>query len=153
MSISDELSKLNELRKQGIVSEQEFEAAKAKVLSSNFSYSMPDALEARKLWPMLIHLTQLCGCLAPLVGWIVPIVIWQMQKDKIPECDAHGRAVANWLISFLIYSVVAFLLAFVIIGIPILFVLGILAVVFPVIGAIKANNGELWEYPMAIRFV
>ncbi|HCN10463.1 MAG TPA: hypothetical protein DIT01_21255 [Lentisphaeria bacterium] len=152
MSISDELSKLNELREQGTLSEQEFEAAKAKVLSGNLS-SMPDALEARKLWPMLIHLTQLCGCLVPLVGWIVPIVIWQMQKDKIPECDAHGRAVANWLISFLIYSVVAFLLAFVIIGIPILFVLGILAVVFPVIGAIKANNGELWEYPMAIRFV
>jgi uncharacterized Tic20 family protein len=152
MSISDELSKLNELREQGTLSEQEFEAAKAKVLSGNLS-SMPDALEDRKLWPMLIHLTQLCGCLVPLVGWIVPIVIWQMQKDKIPECDAHGRAVANWLISFLIYSVVAFLLAFVIIGIPILFVLGILAVVFPVIGAIKANNGELWEYPMAIRFV
>jgi uncharacterized Tic20 family protein len=152
MSISDELSRLNELREQGTLSEQEFETAKAKVLSGNSS-SMPDALEARKLWPMLIHLTQLCGCLVPLVGWIVPIVIWQMQKDKIPECDVHGRAVANWLISFLIYSVVAFLLAFVIIGIPILFVLGILAVVFPVIGAIKASNGDLWEYPMAIRFV
>ena len=41
----------------------------------------------------------------------------------------------------------------IIIGIPILFVLGILAVVFPIIGAIKAYNGELWEYPMAIRFV
>lgn len=152
MSISDELGRLNELRGQGALSEQEFESAKAKVLSGNSS-SMPDALEARKLWTMLIHLTQFCGYLVPLAGWIVPIIIWQMQKDNIPGCDAHGRAVANWLISFLIYFVVAFLLAFIIIGIPILFVLGILAVVFPIIGAIKAYNGELWEYPMAIRFV
>jgi uncharacterized Tic20 family protein len=152
MNLSDELDRLNELRQQGALSEQEFEAAKAKVLSGNSS-SMPDALEAGKLWTMLIHLTQLCGYLVPLAGWIVPIVIWQMQKDKIPECDAHGRAVANWLISLLIYLVVAFLLSFIIIGIPILLVLGILGVVFPVIGAIKACNGEPWEYPMAIRFV
>ena len=152
MSISDELSRLNELREQGALSEQEFESAKAKALSGNSS-SMPDALEARKLWTMLIHLTQFCGYLVPLAGWIVPIIIWQMQKDNIPGCDAHGRAVANWLISFLIYFVVAFLLAFIIVGIPILFVLGILGVVFPIIGAIKAYNGELWEYPMAIRFV
>lgn len=152
MSVSDELGKLNELRGQGALSEQEFESAKAKVLSGNSS-SMADFMEARKLWTMLIHVTQFCGYLVPLAGWIVPIVIWQMQKDKIPECDAHGRAVVNWLISFLIYFVVAFLLAFIIIGIPILFVLGILAVVFPIIGAIKAYSGELWEYPMAIRFV
>ena len=152
MSISDELGKLNELRAQGALSEEEFESAKANILSGDSS-SMRDAWEATKLWPMLIHATQLCSCLAPLVGWIVPILIWQMQKDKIPECDAHGRAVANWLISFLIYSVVGFLLALILIGIPILIVLSILAVVFPVIGAIKANNGELWEYPMAIRFL
>ena len=152
MSVSDELGKLNELKKQGALSEQEFESAKAKILSSNSS-SMADIMEARKLWAMSIHVTQFCGYLVPLAGWIVPIVIWQMQKDKIPECDAHGRAVVNWLISFLIYFVLAFLLAFIIIGIPILFVLSILAVVFPIIGAIKAYNGELWEYPMAIRFV
>jgi hypothetical protein len=32
-------------------------------------------------------------------------------------------------------------------------VLGILAVVFPIIGGIKANNGELWHYPMTINII
>jgi uncharacterized Tic20 family protein len=30
--------------------------------------------------------------------------------------------------------------------------LGILAVVFPIIGGLKANNGEVWKYPLSITF-
>ncbi len=37
------------------------------------------------------------------------------------------------------------------IGGPLLIVLGVLGVVFPVIAAIKANNGVVWQYPLTIR--
>jgi uncharacterized protein len=34
-----------------------------------------------------------------------------------------------------------------------LMVLAVLAIVFPIIGGIKANNGEFWDYPITIRFL
>jgi uncharacterized Tic20 family protein len=61
--------------------------------------------------------------------------------------------VVNWLISSLIYFVVSLVLAIVLIGILGLVALGIMSIVFPIIGGIKANNGELWEYPLTIKFL
>lgn len=112
----------------------------------------PDEQQARQ-WAMFLHLSQLAGYVIPLVGLIAPIVIWQMKKDEYPILDEHGKAVVNWLISELIYGAICFVLVFIVIGFPMLMVLGILAVVFPIIGGIKANNGELWHYPMAINIL
>jgi len=112
----------------------------------------PDEQQARQ-WAMFLHLSQLAGYIIPLVGLIAPIVIWQMKKDEYPILDEHGKAVVNWIISELIYGAICFVLVFIVIGFPMLMVLGILAVIFPIIGGIKANNGELWHYPMAINIL
>ena len=106
-----------------------------------------------KQWAMFLHLSQLAGFILPLLGLIAPIIIWQTQKAEFPILDAHGKAVVNWIISELIYGAIGFVLVFVVIGIPILAVLGILGIVFPIIGGLKANNGELWHYPMTINIV
>jgi uncharacterized protein len=45
------------------------------------------------------------------------------------------------------------LLFFVFIGIPLLLMLAALCVIFPIIGGIKANNGELWKYPLSITII
>ncbi len=76
-----------------------------------------------------------------------------MKKDEIPEIDVHGKIVVNWLISAIIYLAVGVLLTFVLIGIPLLFILAGLCIVFPVIGGIKANNGEVWNYPLTIQIL
>jgi uncharacterized protein len=34
-----------------------------------------------------------------------------------------------------------------------LYALWVLNIVFPIIGGIKANGGELWEYPLTIKFL
>ncbi|MCK5280750.1 MAG: DUF4870 domain-containing protein [Cyclobacteriaceae bacterium] len=47
----------------------------------------------------------------------------------------------------------AIVFVFILIGIPILIVLAILQVVFVIIAAIKADNGELFHYPLTIRFI
>lgn len=67
--------------------------------------------------------------------------------------DVHGKIVVNWLISAIIYSAVCLLLTFLLIGIPLLFILAGLCIVFPVIGGIKANNGEVWNYPLTIQIL
>ncbi len=112
----------------------------------------PDEQQARQ-WAMFLHLSQLAGYIIPLIGLIAPIIIWQTKKEEYPILDEHGKIVINWIISELIYGAICSVLLFVIIGFPMLMILGILAVVFPIIGGIKANNGELWRYPMTINII
>ena len=109
--------------------------------------------EATREWSMYLHLSLLAGFAIPMAGFIAPIIIWQVKKDELPEVDVHGKIVTNWIISSLIYTVVSLFLVFLVIGIPCLVVLGILNIAYPIIGGLKANNGEVWHYPMTIRFI
>ena len=104
-----------------------------------------------RFWAMLLHLSVFASYAAPLAGLIVPILIWQLQKESYPSIDDHGKEVANFVLSLYIYTIAAGLLCLVFIGIPLLFILAAVGVAFPIIGAIKANNGELWHYPAMIR--
>ena len=106
-----------------------------------------------KEWAMLLHFSLLAGFVVPFAGLVVPIIIWQLKKTEFPEIDDHGKVVVNWMISGIIYAAVCSLLSFILIGIPLLIVLGALAIIFPIIGGIKANNGELWKYPLSIPFL
>lgn len=102
---------------------------------------------------MFLHLSQLASLVVPGAGIILPIVLWQTQKEKMPALDAHGKMAVNWMISHLIYVIVSVVLMIVIIGFFTLLAAVVLGIVFPIIGSIKANNGELWEYPLTIKFL
>jgi uncharacterized protein len=107
-----------------------------------------------RTWAMVLHLSLLAGyTVVPLVGLIAPIVIWQIKKNEMPAIDEHGKIVVNWIISSLIYSAIGFVLMFILIGVPILIALYVLGIVFPIIGAIKANSGIAWKYPLSINFI
>jgi uncharacterized Tic20 family protein len=99
----------------------------------------------------------LAGALIPLGGYVIPIVIWQMKKAEFPGLDRHGKNAVNWMITAFIFAVACMVLIFTvigaIIGIPGLWVLGLISLAFPVIAAIKANNGEAWKYPLAFEFM
>lgn len=102
---------------------------------------------------LFLHLSQLANLIIPIAGIVLPIVLWQTQKDKMPALDAHGKMIVNWLISSLIYSVVSVILMFVIVGFFTLIAVALMGIIFPIIGAVKANNGEFWEYPLTIKFL
>ena len=101
---------------------------------------------------MLMHLSQFAGAAVPGAGLVLPIVMWATNKDQSPTIDRHGKNIFNFMLSMLIYICVSVLLIFVLVGILTTIVLAILAIAFPIIAAIKANNGEYWDYPLCIRF-
>ncbi len=101
----------------------------------------------------VLHLSQYSGFLVPFAGFIVPILIWQLMKDDVPGLDEHGKNVTNWLLSSLIYAFISGVLTIVLIGFLGLIAVAIMALVFPVIGAVKANDGIVWKYPTTIEFV
>jgi hypothetical protein len=108
-----------------------------------------------KQWAMLLHLSQLAGVLVPGLGLAAPIVIWQIKKSQFPELDPHGKMVTNWIISVLIYCVAASLLSVITCGFgALLFVpIAVVAIVFPILGGLKARDGLLWQYPLTIIFL
>ncbi len=101
---------------------------------------------------MLLHLSQLSSVIVPGLGFVLPIIMWATNKDKNEEIDQHGKVTLNWMISLFIYSIVCAVLWIVIIGMLGFGILVILNLVFAIVAAIKANNGELWVYPLSIRF-
>ena len=103
---------------------------------------------------LFLHLSGLAFALIFPIGILLPIILWQTQRDKMPALDAHGKMVTNWMISATIYFIVSFILMFVLVGFLTAAVVWLLSVIFPIIGALKANNdGELWDYPLTIKFL
>jgi uncharacterized Tic20 family protein len=104
-------------------------------------------------WSMFLHLSLFAGHAVPLGGIIAPIIIWQTQKQTMPEIDEHGKNAVNWIISNILYVLICIPLCFIFVGFLLLIILGVLNIVFPIMAALEANEGRAWHYPLAIRFV
>ena len=74
-------------------------------------------------------------------------------REESSFIDANGKAAINFQISVSIYGFVALILVFVLVGIPLLVALGIFTLVVVIMAAIKASNGEEFNYPLSIRFL
>ena len=154
MSFADEIQKLNDLKQAGAISEQEYQDAKESLLAQNrpAEPKPPCASLDANTWGLFLHLSQFMAYIIPLAGLIVPLVLWQVKKDESAVIDRHGRIVMNWILTELVLLLILVPLCFILIGFPLLFILGVLGIIFPIIGAIKAGNGEVWPYPCSIRF-
>lgn len=101
-------------------------------------------------WSMFIHFSVLAGWVIPLAGIVVPVLLWQIKKDELPGIVPHAHVVMNWIASSFVYFLICFVLTFVVIGVFGFIVLGLATLIFSLYGGIKANEGELWEYPGTI---
>jgi uncharacterized Tic20 family protein len=113
-----------------------------------------------RMWAMFCHLAGLAGFVVPVVisGIIAPLVIWQIKKDEHPFIDEHGKEAVNFQISMSLYTLIGSIVCIItcvgMILIP--FFIGavyIIDLVFLLIAAVKANNGERYYYPICIRFI
>lgn len=103
---------------------------------------------------VLTHLSQLLDLVTVIGGFIVPLIIWITQKDKVLGMDTHGKMILNFQISVFIYSIISIPLIFLFgVGIILLILIGIIAILFPILNAIKVSNGEIPNYPFSINFI
>lgn len=99
-----------------------------------------------------MHLSLFASIIVPGAGLVLPIVMWVTNKDQSTAIDQHGKNILNFLISMLIYAVASIALMFIFVGIFTFIAVAIVSIVFPIIAAIKANDGQYWPYPLCIRF-
>ena len=99
----------------------------------------------------LTHLSGLAGYVVPLGGVVVPIIIWAVKSESRVISSVAKQALLLNFVVFVAAALAAVLLLTVIL-IPLVFlfwiVLGIFAIVLPVVGAIKASDGVYYRYPI-----
>lgn len=93
--------------------------------------------------------------LAALVGlsFLGPLVVMVTQGTKSPFVRRHAVEALNFQISMLIYGIVSAILVLVLVGIIGLIAVGLMWLILPIMGTIKAANGEEYRYPLTIRLV
>ena len=107
-----------------------------------------------RTWCVACHLSALAGFVLPAFGHILgPLIVWLVKRGDSSEIDAHGKEALNFQISMLIYNIVAGVLCLLLIGFALLAVLHILNVVFVIIAALKASEGQLYRYPLTLRLI
>ena len=102
---------------------------------------------------VVTHLCQLLTCITGFGGLIVPLILWATQKDRIEGMDSHGKAIINFQLSIIIYSIISAIFIIVGIGILMLIAISIAAFVLPIVNAIKTSNGQLPSYPLSLNFI
>jgi uncharacterized Tic20 family protein len=97
------------------------------------------------------HLSGLAGYIIPFGGIVVPIIIWIVKSESRVISSIAKQAVLLNLIVFLFFCVGAVLFLTIIL-IPAVIVgwcvLLLGALVLPIVGAIKANDGVYYRYPV-----
>ena len=106
-----------------------------------------------RTWGMLCHLTALAGCIIPFGNIIGPLIVYSVKRQEFPLVEDQGKEVLNFQITLTIALLVSFVLYLVIIGVFLSIAIGLVALVFTIIGALKANQGEYFRYPLTIRFL
>ena len=105
-------------------------------------------------WTVACHASALLGFFVPGGGHILaPLIVWLIKRAESAEVDAHGKESLNFQLSMLIYSIIAGILTLVLIGFVLLPILHVLNVVFVIIASIRASEGQLYRYPLPIRFL
>jgi uncharacterized Tic20 family protein len=111
----------------------------------------PDA----RMWAMFCHLAGFAFLLPITLGFgsvIGPLVVWLIKKDQYPFVNEQGREAVNFQITMFIYGLVAGLLMIVCIGFALVLAVAVVDIVFIIIAAIKANEGEHYRYPYPLIF-
>jgi uncharacterized Tic20 family protein len=99
---------------------------------------------------MLAAAIYVLSLFVPVIG---PLIIWLLKKDDSSFINYHGKEYFNFLISYTVYSLVCWVLTIILIGFIGLAVLGMGVFVFTIIGAVKAYEGNEYQFPWIFRLI
>lgn len=117
-----------------------------------FLTGSPAPTADERTWGMLAHLS---GIIAGFVAlpFLGPLLIMLIKGKESKWVESQAKEALNFEISVTIIVWIGILGSCLIIPALIAAVVGIAALVFNVIGAMKANAGEMYRYPANIRMI
>ena len=110
--------------------------------------SEPESLTSdEKTWAMLAHVGGI------LIGFLAGLIVMLTKGKESDFVRDQAVEALNFQITVAIAWFVSFILIFVLIGLLLVFVVGIGSLVLMIMGGIAANNGQRYRYPINIRMV
>lgn len=85
-------------------------------------------------------------------GFIPGLIFYLIKKDD-PYIQDQAKEALNWSITAIIGYIAGVILTVILIGVVVMFAVGICHLVFCIRGAIGASNGKTYRVPFAIRLV
>lgn len=114
---------------------------------------LPPPTRSERTWAMLAHLLPLPAVSVAVGHILAPLIIWLIKREESAFVDDQAREALNFQLSFTIYGLVCGALSLACIGFFLLIPLTIAWVVLSIIGAVRANEGIAYRYPLTIRLV
>lgn len=97
-----------------------------------------------RTWALLAHLSPI------LFGFIGPLVIWLIYKDKSPFVNDQAKEALNFQLAVMIAALICTATC---IGVLLVPVIGIGALVYSILAGMEANKGVYYRYPYTLRMI
>lgn len=110
-------------------------------------YQQPLSPSDEKLWSVLAHVG------VPVVGFIGPLVIWLVFRDRGQLVRDNSLEALNWSILATGSVLISSFLTVILVGFVLLPLIYVAVIVFAILGALAANRGEAYRYPVNWRLV
>ncbi len=115
-------------------------------------YSGPAPDANAKQWGMIAHLSALVQLLTiPTI--LGPLLVWLLKKQEHPFIDDQGKEATNFHLTVLIAALVLSPTLCIMIGFVLIPLLALVALIFSIIGGLKANEGIAYRYPWTLRLI
>ncbi|WP_254066817.1 DUF4870 domain-containing protein [Curtobacterium sp. VKM Ac-2861] len=107
----------------------------------------PMSPEDQRLWATLTHIGGI------FFNFVAPLVAYLVLRDRGGFIREHTRVALNFHITMGIAYVVSGILTLALIGALLLPIIAILTIVFGIMAAVAANQGQFYRYPLSIEFI
>ncbi|CAA0117160.1 Uncharacterised protein [BD1-7 clade bacterium] len=117
-------------------------------------YSKTQTRLGSQFWATACHYSALAGLIFPFGNIIGPFLVWQYRKNRSQRVDTHGRAALNFQMNISLLLIGLLLLSgFFKPLVVTVYVTGLLSVIYAVVAAMEARQGNLFEYPFAFEMM
>ena len=103
-------------------------------------------------WGSAAHWSALVAAFVAL-AFLGPLIVMLTKGNESAYVRRQAVESLNFQLSILIYAAISFVLVFVLIGFLLLPIVGIVWLVFTIIGSVRSARGEDYRYPLTIRLV
>jgi uncharacterized Tic20 family protein len=101
-----------------------------------------------KIWTILCHLSFFVG-----LPFLLPLIVYLAMRHDSAYVSENAREALNFHISVLIYSLCCLPLLLIVVGFPLLVIIGLASLILAVLAAVKASDGGCYRYPLTLRLV
>ncbi len=99
-----------------------------------------------RTWAMVAHLIG-------IIGFLGPLIVWLIQREKMPFVDDQGKESLNFQLTVLIAWLISGVLSCFAIGLFVIPVIFLGNIILCILAALKANEGVAYRYPVIIRMI